>query len=393
MSTETRTKDVIHTNPNADHHDIGTSQEGTPSQTKDDSQSEEGYDIPDGSLQGWLCVFGSFMGFVGSLGLLNSIGTFQAYLEDNQLKNYGSGAIGWIFGMFTFMTFFGGIQIGPIFDARGPRMLVSLGSILIVAMTVGLGSCTTYWHFMLTIGVAGGLGTSLIFTPSLSAISHFFYRKRGVATGIAAGGGSIGGVLFPLILQELFDSVGFAWATRVVALICLVCLLTACFLVNSRLPQKPFSRENITPDLMILREPEFLLTTLCIFFIEWGLFVPITYITSYALANGVSTGLSYQLLAILNAGSFFGRLLPGYLADRIGRFNVLILTIALCLMSNACLWLPAKRNTAMLIVYASVFGFASGSNISLTPVCIGQLCKTENYGRYYATAYTIVSIG
>jgi MFS family permease len=212
---------------------------------------------------------------------------------------------------------------------------------------------------MLTIGVAGGLGTSLIFTPSLSAISHFFYRKRGVATGIAAGGGSIGGVIFPLILQRLFETVGFAWATRVVALICLVCLVTACLLVKSRLPQKPFSRENITPDLMILREPKFLLTTLSVFFIEWGLFVPISYITSYALANGVSTSLSYQLLAIL----------------------------------NACLCLTAKGNTAVLIVYVSIFGFASGSNISLTPVCIGQLCKTENYGRYYATAYTIVSIG
>lgn len=38
-------------------------------------------------------------------------------------------------------------------------------------------------------------------------------------------------------------------------------------------------------------------------------------------------------------------------------------------------------------------GFASGSNISLTPVCVGMLCDTEDYGRYYATCYTIVSLG
>jgi MFS family permease len=393
MSTKQPTENNDRANREATNQDVGLCEKGNAEHAKLNSQSEDGDDIPDGSLQGWLCVFGSFMGLIGSLGLVNSIGTFQAYLEDNQLQSYGSGAIGWIFGMFTFLTFFCGVQIGPIFDARGPRILVLLGSICMMAMTVGLGFCTAYWHFMLTIGVAGGLGTSLIFTPSLSAISHFFYQKRGVATGIAAGGGSIGGVIFPLILQRLFETVGFAWATRVVALICLVCLVTACLLVKSRLPQKPFSRENITPDLMILREPKFLLTTLSVFFIEWGLFVPISYITSYALANGVSTSLSYQLLAILNAGSFFGRLLPGYFADRMGRFNVLLITVALCLVSNACLWLPAKGNTAVLIVYVSIFGFASGSNISLTPVCIGQLCKTENYGRYYATAYTIVSIG
>jgi MFS family permease len=47
----------------------------------------------------------------------------------------------------------------------------------------------------------------------------------------------------------------------------------------------------------------------------------------------------------------------------------------------------------LTIVYALLFGFASGSNISLTPVCVGQLCATEEYGRYYATCYTLVAFG
>lgn len=293
---------------------------------------------PEGGTQGWLCVFGSFMGLVGSLGLINSIGTFQAYLETHQLSQYhSSGKTGWIFGLFTFLTFFCGIQIGPIFDARGPRLLVFLGSILVMVMMICIGFCEEYWQFILTIGVAGGIGTSLIFTPAISAISHFFYRRRGLATGIAAGGGSVGGVIFPLMLESLFERIGFAWATRAVALICLVCFTVSCLLVSSRLPMKPFSRENILPDLRIFQEPRFLLTTLSVFFIEWGLFIPITYISSYALSHGISTKLSYQLLAVLNAGSFFGRLLPGYLADWMGRFNTLIVTIGLCLICNACL--------------------------------------------------------
>ena len=140
---------------------------------------------PEGGIQGWLCVFGSFMGLISSLGLVNSIGTFQAYLEIHQLSQYhSSGKTSWIFGPFTFLTFFCGIQIGPIFDARGPRLLVFLGSTLVMAMTICIGFCEKYWQFILTIGVAGGIGTSLIFTPAISAISHFFYRKRGLATGI-----------------------------------------------------------------------------------------------------------------------------------------------------------------------------------------------------------------
>ena len=45
------------------------------------------------------------------------------------------------------------------------------------------------------------------------------------------------------------------------------------------------------------------------------------------------------------------------------------------------------------MVLALLVGFASGSNVSLTPVWIGQLCPTGSYGRYYATCYTAVSFG
>ncbi|KAE8348987.1 putative MFS monocarboxylate transporter [Aspergillus coremiiformis] len=358
-----------------------------------ETSDTDGNTYPEGGLEAWLVVFGSWAGLFAALGLVNTIGTFQTYLETHQLKEYGYRSTGWIFGMYAFLTFFCGVQIGPIFDAKGPRFLVFAGSVLVVVQMITLGFCTQYWHFMLVIGVTGGLGASLIFTPAISAIGHFFNEKRGVATGIAATGGSVGGIIFPLILEKLFPLIGFSWATRVVGLICLILVLLACLLVKSRLPKKPASKENVLPDFRIFREPKFALTTAGIFFIEWGLFVPISYISSYALAHGVSSQFSYQILAVLNAGSFFGRWIPGYVADSLGHYNTLIATVALCLVCNACLWLPAGDSVPVLVVYCIIFGFASGSNISLAPVCISQLCKVENYGRYYATSYTIVSFG
>lgn len=361
------------------------------SQTALDDASND--DNPEGGLKGWLCVIGSFMGLIASIGLVNSLGSFQAYLESNPLSEYTPGTTGWIFSVYTFLTFFCGIVIGPVFDARGPRALILAGSILIMGTMTSLGFCIEYWHFMLSFGICGGLGTSLVFTPAIAAVGHFFFQKRGIATGIAASGGAIGGIIVPLVLQILIGKIGFGWATRVLALVWLVSLSIACILITSRLPAKPFSRENILPDLRIFRNTSFLLTTLAIFFVEWGIFIPISYVSSYALAQGVSSTLSYQLLAIMNAGSFFGRVLPGYFADWWGRFNVLIMTVILCLLSNVCLWLPAGDSVPLLVIYSCVFGFASGSGISLTPVCIGQLCSTEHYGRYYATAYSVVSLG
>ena len=178
-----------------------------------------------------------------------------------------------------------------------------------------------------------------------------------------------------------------------VALCDLVLLLVANLCIRSRLPPKKVSRENILPDVRILRDPVFALTTLGVFFIEWGLFIPLTYISSYSLAHGVSEALSYQMLAILNVGSCFGRYFPGLIADKIGRFNAMIVTISLCLVATFGFWLPAGDSVALIIIFSLLFGFASGSGISLTPVCVGQLCKVEDYGRYYGTCYTLVSFG
>lgn len=357
------------------------------------STDPHGNTYPEGGLDAYLVVFGSFTALFGTLGMLNTIGTFQAYLTTHQLKEYSDGSIGWIFSIYVFLTFFCGIQIGPITDAKGPRFLILAGSTLTIVDLIAVGFCEKYWHFMIVLGVLNGIATSLIFTPAISAVGHFFLRLRGHATGLATTGGSLGGVVFPLMLQALFPKIGFAWATRVQALICFCLLTIACLLVKNRLPPKPATRENLLPDLSIFRDPVFTLATIGIFFADLGIFIPITYISSYGIENGISTAFSYQLLALLNVGSIFGRWLPGIAADYIGRFNSMIITVFLCVASTAGLWLPAGGSVAMMVVYAIVFGFASGSNIGLAPVCIGQLCETEHYGRYYASAYTVVSFG
>ena len=202
------------------------------------------------------------------------------------------------------------------------------------------------------------------------------------------------------MLQRLFPLVGFRWATRILALVFLFLLAIANLLIRSRLPPpaKGNTAQNLWPDWRIFRNKVFALTTAGVFFIEWALFIPLSYISSYALAHKISPTFSYQLLAVLNAGSFFGRWAPGFMADRFGRFNTMIATVALCFISVFGLWLscdPAsgKGGLAQLIIFALLFGFASGSNISLTPVCVGQLCGTEVFGRWYAGLYTVVSFG
>lgn len=228
---------------------------------------------------------------------------------------------------------------------------------------------------MLAFGILGGAGTALLFTPGIAAVGHWFNVKRGTATGFAATGGSIGGVIFPLALQRLFETVGWAWALRIQGFVFLILLVIANALIRSRIRPKP--GQSSMPDFRILRSVPFSLVTIGTYLMEWALFTPIAYLTIFAVKSGaMSEAFSFQLVAIFSAASSFGRFAPGYFADKYGRYNLMIITLAICMVASFAFWLPATvladgshvgTNTAIValtIVFAIFGGFGSGANIS-----------------------------
>lgn len=252
------------------------------------------------------------------------------------------------------------------------------------------------------------MGTCLIFTPAVASIGHWFLARRGYATGVATTGGSIGGIIFPLIFQACIPKYGFGWTVRIIGFVAFVFLCFGNTLIRSRpivaassstlsLDEKPPRSAKI--DLAAFKSVKFSLTTAGVFLIEWGLFVPLTYITSYALSLDLPSAFSYHLLVVLNVGSVFGRWLPGLVADRIGRFNTMCITVTVCLVCIISLWLPSMyldtpfSQKAILVVFCLLYGFGSGSGISLTPVCVGQICDVESYGTKFGTCYFFVAFG
>ncbi len=234
--------------------------------------------------------------------------------------------------------------------------------------------------------------------PSYGAIAHFFHARRGLAMGIATTSGAFGGIIFPIILQQVVPRIGFAWGCRVVGFVLLCLAVPANLFIRTRLPPKlgPNGKANLSsvlPDFTIFKDARFALSALAIFFMEWGLFMPITFIVSYAAAHGQDTNDSYLLLSFMNAGSIVGRTFPGFISDKFGRFNTIVVTIFLCVVTVFGLWLPARESKPMLTAFGVLFGFASGSNLSLAPVCLGQLCDSREYGRYLSTAMMAASFG
>lgn len=159
------------------------------------------------------------------------------------------------------------------------------------------------------------------FYPTISAISHWFDHKRGLALGIVVAGSSIGGICWPFMLERLFDAIGFAWTVRTAGFMCLALLSLSCFLVVPRLPPRKSAEVKLSDIKEIFADWRYTLLTAAMFFVFWGMFIPFYYLPTYGLAHGMSPYMANNLLATLNAGSFVGRIVSGVLADKLGGYG------------------------------------------------------------------------
>ncbi|OJZ90613.1 hypothetical protein ASPFODRAFT_203124 [Aspergillus luchuensis CBS 106.47] len=348
--------------------------------------------FPEGGREAWMCLLGSFLLMFPSFGFEAAVGTVQDYISEHQLAEYSIRDVGWITAIFVFLTLFLGVQVGPLFDRYGPRVLLTCGSAASFTSYMLLAECTKYWHFILCLSILGGIASAIVSTVSISVLSHWFHRRRALASGICMGGSSAGGATIPVILRTLFSKYGWTWSIRVIAFIALGCYAAAIILVKGRLPASSNSKATI--DFRAFRSPRLCFLTVAVFSFEFIIFGCAALLPTYVRFAGFPTDVQFYSLTVLNCFGLVGRVLPGFAADKIGRFNILLCLVLLTFIIMATVWLPVgSHDVKTLYTVVAIFGFGSGGWISLAPVCAGQLCRTEEYGRFYGTLYSVASFG
>ncbi|KAH0258947.1 monocarboxylate permease-like protein, partial [Aureobasidium melanogenum] len=346
-------------------------------------------DNPDGGRDAWLVVLGAFCCMFCSFGWINCIGVFQEYYETHQLRGDSPSTVSWIPSMETFLMFFLGPFIGYFFDSYGPRYILLTGTCLHVFGVMMASLAKDYYQIMLSQGICSAAGASMCFYPAMSVMPTWFFKKRAAAFGIMAAGSSTGGVIFPIMVNKLIPRIGFGWTMRVCGFLILALMLVANATVKSRLPPRP-KPFHIVQFIRPLKETPYLLTVLGSFFFFFAMFLPINYLILQAETLGMSSRLAEYLVPILNGASFFGRVLPGVAADKIGRYNVMSIMMAFAGILILALWLPAASN-APIIVFAALYGFGSGSFVSLAPSLVAQISDVREIGVRNGTVFAIIS--
>ncbi|RHZ47217.1 MCT family MFS transporter [Aspergillus thermomutatus] len=344
---------------------------------------------PDGGLRAWLVAAGAASVFLCTLGLANSFGTFEEYYLTHQLKRETASAISWIGSLQSFLQFFSGMVGGPLFDRFGPKIFWPSAIVYIIALMM-LSLCKTYWEAMLVQGVLMGLVMGFLQIPAFAAVSQYFDKKRAAALGLAVAGSSIGGVIMPIILSKGFNgsSLGFGWTIRVVAFLMLPFMGFSCVAIKSRVPPRRTRFFLLAP----YKQPRFIMLFTALFFMFVGMFTPMFYLTTYATTKGMGATLAGYLLALVNAASTIGRIVPGVLADRYGRLN----TFAIGGVATGILvfCMTSTTSNAGLIVYAILFGFCSGTIVSGASATFSSCPDNpQDIGTYMGMGMAISGLG
>ncbi|EIN11718.1 MFS general substrate transporter [Punctularia strigosozonata HHB-11173 SS5] len=331
------------------------------------------FNVPDGGWEAWSVVAGGWFALFSTFGYVNAFGVYQAYYVEKLGRS--DSAVSWIGSFQLWLMFTMGLFTGKLFDEGHCRLLIFVGSVFYIVALFMTSLCTEYWQVFLAQGVCGGIGLGILFLPALSVVPQWFQKRRAFATGVVTTGSSVGGVVFPIMLNHLFNSVGYAKGVRASAYIILGCLVLVNLLIKPRIPgrsKRPAHMQFPAPDMKsILTHDAYWATIGGGFLIMWGLFFPLFYIQVFAQSHGVNENLSFYLLSILNATSIFGRTLPNLLADKFGVMNMLI-GAAFCAGVLNFVWLACTSEGAS-IVFSILYGFFSGAYVSIMPGVIASL--------------------
>ncbi|OJJ75218.1 hypothetical protein ASPBRDRAFT_119613 [Aspergillus brasiliensis CBS 101740] len=343
-----------------------------------------------------MTLIGSFCGMFCTVGFVNSFGLFLEYYKKDQLSNQPESTIAWIAAIDIFFIFGVSVVSGPLLDTIGPRFLLCIGSLGTIFSIMMTSLCKELYQFILAQGILLGISLSLLTCPMIALVGQHIKIKRGAAVGIVIGGSSLGGVLWPIIVNELLQkpNVGFGWTMRIVGFIMLPLLGVTCLCcrpaasppltspttsqASQAKPEPEPSPKELT-DKSLLKNKTLHLTCLSFFIIYFGMFSPFFYISSYGVTQGIaSSSLSFYTISMLNGASLFGRIIPGILADKYGRFNTCIVFTILSGIVALC-WTKADT-VAGLVVFAVAYGFSSGAILSLQQACALQLATPKTVG-------------
>ncbi|KAJ6604985.1 MFS general substrate transporter [Mycena sp. CBHHK59/15] len=359
--------------------------------------AQDGADLsfPEGGLQAWTTIAGAWLVLFATFGYLYSFGVYEDFYALEYLTNHTPSSIAWI-GSFQFMMPFAlGLVSGKLFDeGKFHHVEIAGGFIFIVSLfMLSLAKPLQYYQIFLSQGLGMGIGIGLTLVPTLSINVHYFQKRRGLASGVALSGSALGATVFPIMLNHLIPTIGFARAVRATGYVVLGCLVVGNAMMRTRLPPRSQRPHAKTPDIKgFFTDVGYMCASIGLLIASVGFYFPVIYIQLLAVQHSVGNDVAFYSIAVVNLSSAFGRVSGNHLADVYGPFNVLL---PYTIFTSATIWaVLGIHDKASLVVVSILYGWFSGAWLALAFVAMSSLARSaDEVGARTGLALAISSIG
>ena len=341
----------------------------------------------------WLVPLGGALGLIVGNGPISvfAFGVFIGPLEGE--FGWSRASLGGAIALCALLSAITLPFVGLLMDKFGVRRPLAIALCLFAVNVVLIGQSTALPMFIALTALAGATGAAQSPIGYVKSIASFFDRRRGLAIGVAMSGIGIGTALIPQYAQWLIAS--FGWRVGYLGLglaIAAVALPSVLFLLRDPAGDRlPGVTGLATPGMGLreaLRLRAFWSIALAVLLVSMAVNGAIVHVVPLLVERGWSASSATSVLVATGVAGLVGRLLAGYLMDKVFAAYVAAGFFALAIVG---IYLLASGVNAVLGMVG--IGLAAGAEVDMIGFFTSRYFGLKRFGQLYGVLFAIFTIG
>jgi MFS family permease len=306
---------------------------------------------------------------------------------------------------------------GRVMDARGPRIVILTGALLLAAGLLLAPITERPWHLYATLGVLVGGGANLMtYTTHSQFLPNWFVRRRGLAISIAFSGVGVGAITLLPWLQSIIETQGWRASCWTMGLLTICAVVPLNLLVRKKPEDVGMLPDGAAPmgGVAGARGTNVLdtgwtsiewtlaraISTSRFWWIVLGYFCALiawyavqVHQTKYLIEIGFKPLTAAWALGFVSVVAIPGQIVLGALSDRIGREWVWAAGCAgFAICYAALIELEQFPSNALLYLMVVAQGFLGYALTSVMGPIVAEIFDGPHYGSIFGTI-TVALIG
>jgi MFS family permease len=349
----------------------------------------------------WLVAALAFVVLGFSRGLHSSFGVFNVALLDS--FNWSRGATAGIFSVVLTVDAMLSPVVGYLLDRYGTKRVVIAGCLTLALGLLLSSRVSELWQLYIFFGLVTAFGFTFTgMVPHVFLVSEWFSSNRASAIGVVYAGSGVGIMILAPLSAWLIATYGWTRTFEIYAAVMLIALLP---LVWAFYQYGPFGEklrhhgprkhdETQWTAKLALKSLQFWLLFFARVCAASGTTVIVTHQVAHVVEVGYSQLMAASIFGLAGIMSSFGRVVFGFIADRLSRQAAYTLNIVMTLIGvGALMLLRGPSQNWLLYIYVVFFGIGFGSRAVIFSALTADIFSGKGFGSILGYSTVAVGVG